>query len=208
MVHVMMTLQGCDERQLGKNYWGIISRLWSYCTYKRALQLSRSSTCICHWISSTHFGIDLKRTIDPLGLPGPATKLQCQICPAITAMLNIGHRLAVLRLHAVSKHVSGFLGNVIYASATLHRPMLGVQEGSFQGHGGSITAGEFDRLSFLMHSASDSPNPLADGSPMDTSPTPFSGEFSFFPCQAKWNEMKSWCCPLSLRVSPGWWCVI
>ena len=55
---------------------------------------------------------------------------------------------------------------------------MGVQEGSFQEHGGSITAGEFDRLAFLMRSSAESCSHSMEGSPMDTSPTPFSGSFA------------------------------
>lgn len=55
------------------------------------------------------------------------------------------------------------------------RPLVGVHEGSFQGQGGDITAAEFDRLAFLMQSSAESNSHSADGSPMDISPTPFSG---------------------------------
>ena len=53
--------------------------------------------------------------------------------------------------------------------------MIGVQEGSFQGHSEDISAGEFDRLAFLMRSSAESSADSREGSPMDTTPSPFSG---------------------------------
>ena len=55
------------------------------------------------------------------------------------------------------------------------RPLVGIQEGSYQGHSGSIMAGEFDRLSFLLRSAFEQASIDTEGSPMDVTPTPFTG---------------------------------
>ncbi len=70
-----------------------------------------------------------------------------------------------------------------------------MQEGSFQEHGGSITAAEFDRLAFLMRSSAESCSHSMEGSPMDTSPTPFSGDnHSMGYCNAQNKE-----CPALLQ---------
>ena len=57
------------------------------------------------------------------------------------------------------------------------RPLVGIQEGSYHGHSGNIMAGEFDRLSFLLRSAFEQASIDTEGSPMDVSPTPFTGSY-------------------------------
>ena len=57
------------------------------------------------------------------------------------------------------------------------RPLVGIQEGSYHGHSGSIMAGEFDRLSFLLRSAFEQASIDTEGSPMDVTPTPFTGTY-------------------------------